>query len=203
MAMLQISFLSEGEFVTAGTPLTHAYITQAEQVPGPVSTTNILALAPPAILRQAVIRPALNYLNVPSRTAENLLLGTLLAMASLPAGKQPQGGIGPYGIPHAVHTKIWDEYLATNADQASLIRGLASQRCFLQDPHAELGYNFAYATAIAWLIYRQQLLEPDEEMELDELARCWQMMYPHRGGRTSDFLGSWDRAQHEDAEAWI
>ncbi|WP_373185694.1 hypothetical protein [Halopseudomonas sp.] len=185
--------------MTAGTPLTHECIAHADQAPSLVSTVNILALVPPATLRQAVIRPTLTYLGVPSRSAENLLLGTLLVMAWLPPGKRPQGGIGPYGIPHALHTSIWDDYLASNADQASLIRGLASQRCFLRDPHAELGYNLAYATAIAWLIYRQQTLELGDNTNIDELAHVWQLMYPHRGARASDFLGSWELALQDES----
>lgn len=200
--MLQASPRSEGECVTASIPLTHDCITQADQSPSPGSTINILALAPPAMLRQAVIRPTLAYLGITSASAENLLLGTLLAMASLPAGKQPAGGIGPYGISNEVHVQIWDEYLATNPDQASLIRGLASQRCFLHNPHAELGYNFAYATAIAWLIYQQQLMELDENMDITRLAQLWQTLYPHRGGVPEDFLSSWNRAGDNGPSAW-
>lgn len=187
--------------MTASVQLTHDCITQADGSPSLDSTLNIIAFAPPALLRQAVIRPTLNYLGIDSDVAENLLLGTLLTMASLPAGKQPPEGIGPYGISHGMHIQIWDEYLATNPDQASLIRGLASQRCFLQNPHAELGYNFAYATAIAWLIYQQQHMELDEQMDIDELAQLWQTLYPHRGGLQSDFLSSWDRACGNQAPA--
>lgn len=189
--------------MTASITLTHECITQAEPPPCPGNTINILAMAPPGLLRETVIRPTLSYLGIASRAAENLLLGTLLANASLPAHKQPQGGIGPYGISTQLHTRIWDDYLAGNADQASLIRGLASQRCFLHNPHAELGYNFAYATAIAWLIYHQQLIELEDDMDIDELAQLWQSLYPHRGALTTDFMASWNRARDEEPLAWI
>lgn len=189
--------------MTASITLTHECITPAEQPPRLGNTINILALAPPGLLREAVIRPTLNYLGITSRAAENLLLGTLLATASLPAHKQAQGGIGPYGISTQLHTRIWDDYLATNADQASLIRGLASQRCFLHNPHAELGYNFAYATAIAWLIYHQQLIELEDDMDIDDLARLWQSRYPHRGAQCTDFMASWNRVRDEEPEAWM
>lgn len=181
--------------MTAGTPLTHKCITQADQPRGFGSTINNLALVPTTTLRQAVIRPTLHYLGVTSRPAENLLLGTLLVTAWLPADKQPPGGIGPYGISRLLHTQIWDEYLAKDAELASLIRGLASQRCFLQNPHAELGYNLAYATAIAWLVYRQQAIELVDDMEIDTLARLWQLMYPHHEGHAIDFLECWDTAR--------
>lgn len=200
--MLQTRFRFQGECVTASIPLTHDCITQAEQSSCTGSTINLLAHAPPAMLRQGVIRPTLNYLGIASPAAEDLLLGTLLVIASLPASKQPEGGIGPYGVSHGVHIRIWDEYLATNPEQASLIRGLASQRCFLQNPHAELGYNFAYATAIAWLIYQQQRVDLNEEMEVAELAQLWQSLYPHRGGSRSDFISSWNMAYGSETAAW-
>ena len=153
---------------------------------------NIAVLVPPQSLRCHVIRPTLTYLGVADTSAENLLLGTLLAMAWLPADKQSGDGIGPYGISASVHTRLWDDYLATQPDLASLIRGLASQRCFLQDPHAELAYNLAYATAIAWMIYQQQAVSLTEASDTQALAHVWQLTYPHRGGLARDFISSWN-----------
>jgi len=49
--------------------------------------------------------------------------------------------------------------LAFHPDLASRIRGLASQRAFLEDPHSELATNLCYATAIAWVMY---ILHPQE-----------------------------------------
>jgi hypothetical protein len=185
--------------VTAVKPLTHDCITHADPSLSIGSTVNILALVPPATLRQAVIRPALSYLGITSRSAENLLLGTLMVMAWLPSGNQPHGGIGPFGISRGLHTHIWDDYLARDPEVASLIRGLASQRCFLQNPHAELGYNLAYATAIAWLVYQQQPLDLSENMDINELAQLWYLMYPHRGGSAMDFIECWNQANHDES----
>lgn len=171
----------------------------AAQELAPVVTPplDIAVLVPPQSLRCSVIRPTLTYLGVVDNSAENLLLGTLLAMAWLPASKQSSDGIGPYGISATVHTRLWDDYLAIQPDLASLIRGLASQRCFLQDPHAELAYNLAYATAIAWMIYQQQAVCLNESSDTQALAQVWQLAYPHRGGLAHDFIRSWNMTHGE------
>ncbi len=171
------------------------------QIPTPpsIAPLNITALVPPQSLRCDIIRPTLTYLGVTSNAAENLLLGTLLAMAWLPRDRHWADAIGPYAITPAVHTRLWDEYLALQPDQASLIRGLASQRCFLQDPHAELAYNLAYATAIAWMLYQQQGVCLDNCQDADSLASVWLLAYPHCGASASDFMSSWSRTLGEHA----
>lgn len=163
-----------------------------EQSPPLNPPLNMAVLVAPQSLRCNIIRPTLAYLGVASTAAENLLLGTLLTLAWLPADKHGCDGIGPYAISAAVHTRLWDEYLALHPDLASLIRGLASQRCFLQDPHAELAYNLAYATAIAWMLYQQQAVCLDDAADMPALARIWQLAYPHQGASAHDFISSWN-----------
>lgn len=160
---------------------------------------NGAVLVAPQSLRCHIIRPTLAYLGIASTAAENLLLGTLLTLAWLPTDKRGCDGIGPYAISPAVHTRLWDEYLALHPDLASLIRGLASQRCFLQDPHAELAYNLAYATAIAWMLYQQQAVCMDDCADMPALARIWQLAYPHQGASARDFINSWNMA-HGDQD---
>ena len=115
--------------------------------------------------------------------------------------KRVEQAIGPYGISPRLHTRLWDEYLARQPDLASRIRGLASQHCFLRDPHAELGYNLAYATAIAWLVYQHQQLRLPERCDPASLARIWETSYPHRGGQASDFLQAWRQAFRQRCKA--
>lgn len=171
---------------------------QTQTLPS-IAALNITALVPAQSLRCDIIRPTLSYLGVNSDAAENLLLGTLLAMAWLPNDRHWGDAIGPYAITPAVHTRLWDEYLALQPDQASLIRGLASQRCFLQDPHAELAYNLAYATAIAWMLYQQQGVCLDDCQDAHSLASVWLLAYPHCGASAGDFMSSWSRMQGDHA----
>lgn len=165
--------------------------------PEPIPTPRCAGLSQliqPQTLRQSVIRPTLGYLGIASDDAERLLVGTLLSIADLPETRLPENGLGPYAISEALHTRLWDDHLAHNPDKASLIRGLASQRCFLQNPHAELGFNLAYGTAMAWLLYELQGVRLGSGASIGTLARIWQLAYPHRNGRTSDFVKAWMRA---------
>jgi len=178
--------------VTQSNTLKKPFYTGQEQAKVPHFSPNIACLMPARTLRCSIIEPTLCYLGVQSECASNLMLGTLLAMAWLPTGKLHPEAIGPYGITPAMHTQLWDQYLAHQPDLASLVRGLASQRSFLQDPHAELAFNLAYATAIAWMIYQSSRPGLLEQQDLSGLASLWQQLYPHQGGLVEDFLGSWD-----------
>ena len=141
--------------MTAASPLlAHSPSLGLDQATDVNSRFNLSTLMSLTSLRCDIIRPTLAYLGMGGQQAEDLLLGTLLTMAELPAEKQPVGGIGPFGNCASNHTRLWDQYLACQPDLASLVRGQASQHCFLQNPHAELAYNLAYATAMAWVVYQ-------------------------------------------------
>jgi len=130
-------------------------------------------------LRQYVIRPTLQYLGVWSPAAENLLLGTA-AQESESGFHLKQGrGFGIFQIDEQSHNDVWDKFLAFNPELASKVRGLASQREFLQEPHAELATNLSYATAIAWMLYQYNGLKlPCVADDVDGLAMCWYRYYP-------------------------
>jgi len=96
-----------------------------------------------------LIRSTLDYLDVHSDAAENLLL----SRAAQAAKHSPSQAHGLFAIDAATHRLVWDKYLAFKPDLASRIRGLASQHAFLSDPHLELSINLRYATAIAWAIH--------------------------------------------------
>ncbi len=101
-------------------------------------------------LRDNVIRPTLLYLGKQSDAAENILAAIARSHRQNPSSLCPQG---IYPIDAALHQKVWNQYLAFDPEMASKIRGLASQREFLNSPHNELRTNLAYATAIAWAVF--------------------------------------------------
>ena len=101
-------------------------------------------------LRESVIRPTLQYLGKHSDAAENLLLAIARRHHQQPRANTFQA---LYPVDAALHQRVWNEFLAFEPDLASRIRGLASQREFLNNPHAELTTNLCYATAIAWAVY--------------------------------------------------
>jgi len=96
-----------------------------------------------------LIRSTLQYLEVYSEAAENLLINRAGSASRTPASQ----ALGLFAIDAATHRLVWDKYLAFKPELASRIRGLASQHAFLSDPHLELTINLRYATAIAWAIH--------------------------------------------------
>lgn len=104
----------------------------------------------PKELKETVIRPTLGYLGKTSAAAENLLTAIALLQQQQPRGSTA-GQL--YPVDSGLHQKVWNQYLAFEPDIASRIRGLASQREFLNNPHSELRTNLSYATAIAWAVF--------------------------------------------------
>jgi hypothetical protein len=98
-------------------------------------------------LLEQVIRPTLKYLEAWSPETEEMLLR--LAVAK-PTGTGSTS-LGVFRVTPREHRDIWDSFLAFQPDLASQIRGLASQRLFLNDPDSELQTNLSYCAAIAWL----------------------------------------------------
>ena len=109
----------------------------------------------PKELREMVIRPTLVSLGKYAQAAENLLMATASVKQEninrLEATNGKAYGIFQIDVPS--HQRVWDKYLAFNPELASKVRGLASQREFLNQPHLELATNLSYATAIAWALH--------------------------------------------------
>jgi len=122
-------------------------------------------------LRRLVIRPTLDYLKIEAPAAEDILAALALLSHNFRGGGE---GLGLYGITPAQHRQVWDGYLAFHPDLASDVRGLASQRCFLQDPDRELVTNVGYATAIAWILVRSSGQTLPAAGDTEGLVQLWQ-----------------------------
>ena len=103
-------------------------------------------------LREQVIKPTLEYLGAWSLQAERELLAAALhgSGAGSAGGDSPRLGI--FQISPSQHRDLWDRYLAFRPEDASRVRGLASQRAFLHRPDSELQTNLSYSAAIAWFL---------------------------------------------------
>ena len=133
-------------------------------------------------LRELVIRPTLLLLDEWSPTAENLLLGTAAQESQLGFRLQHDegSGLGCYRISARTHIQVWDEYLVTDPELASRLRGLASQQQFLRSPHNELITNLGYATGIAWMVYKRHKLMTHDDASVRDLAEYWLDYYSIR-----------------------
>lgn len=145
-----------------------------------------------------VIRPTLQHLGVANvETKAWLLLGTTTVVSRLPSVMPWSERFGIYAIAHEDHFRIWDKFLARNADLASTVRGLASQHRFLQQPDEELNTNLAYATAIAVMFYEEVVSVWPETTDPARLAAIWaQGFTPHGDRKASEFCDLLARLQH-------
>ena len=140
-------------------------------------------------VRLLVIREILKELGDWTQAREDLLLGTAIQESGLGETLKEGRLAGIYHISPATHRAVWDKYLINQPELASLVRGLAGQRSFLQDPHGELVTNLKYATAIAWLIYKRTGRELPENSTLQDLARFWHRHFHSKpNGKAEDFI---------------
>lgn len=139
-------------------------------------------------LRQCVIEPTLKSLGMYSCAAVKLLIGTAAQESQCDPFCRRDQGLGIYQISAQQHRAIWDQYLAFKPDLASLVRGLASQHQFLQDPDQELVTNLAYSTAIAWIIYLRSGDPLPNEDDSKGLGHFWHHHFGHHGEQGANHL---------------
>lgn len=147
--------------------------------------------------REYVIRPTLKALDAWSESAENLLLATALQESEYPSTAR-QRSMGVYRINPVTHQNVWDKYLVHRPEMASRVRGLASQREFLEDPHKELTTNLSYATAIAWMIYERAEKPLPEKDDYRAMAKFWKRYY-HNGKAVDQqsFIDTYQQQLHQ------
>lgn len=144
-------------------------------------------------LKGYVIEPTLKSLDLYSKAAVNLLLGTAAVESNmgqyLVQIRGPARGI--YQMEPATHDDIWDNFLNFRADLGMGIKDFTDTtiRPVLAD---EMIGNLYYATAMARVHYlrvKEPLPHPDN---IGGLASYWKKYYntPEGRGRTSDFVKS-------------
>lgn len=132
-------------------------------------------------LKSAVIEPALHQAQL---TDAGLPLW-LDAVAHAEQGRRGSKRYGPFGMTAWQHRRVWDDYIAHWPELACQIRGLASQRRFLDDPHRELHLNWGYATALAALNARFHAGGTLPLLNADQAVELWRQAC-HRGHRIDD-----------------
>lgn len=147
-------------------------------------------------LGKTLIMPALSMAKLDQPGLAELLGAIAIAESSRTTVRRH----GPFGMTAWMHQRLWDCYIALSPDLACHIRGLASQRGFLIDPHRELDMNWGYATALAGLncLYYGAGQIPDgyqPEQALDLWRRGW-----HRGHKVpaGDFLSAYGEWHQQD-----
>lgn len=159
-------------------------------------------------LRELIIKPYLNGLGEYSEVAENLLLGTAAqeSLMGLHCYCEQTKGLGLYRITAEKHVELWDNYLVQFPELASQQRGLASQQQFLKNPHAELISNMAYATGMAWMIYRRAGIDTNKSLDCAALAQLWAAHFDNGTGSpraAEDFMQTYRKLVMNDSKKLV
>jgi hypothetical protein len=147
-------------------------------------------------LRLLVVRPTLEYLNLWSESAENLLLGTCAQESSMGAFIKQVGGpaLGIYQMEPATQADIGENFLAYKPELAGKIAGL-SAHAILNDTDNQVVWNLAYATALCRVHYLRvpSALPPANETSL--LAAYWKQHYntPLGKGTEKEFVENYTK----------
>jgi hypothetical protein len=168
----------------------------------------------PTQLRELIVRPALECINLWSPAAEDLVMGT--AAVESHCGrylKQVGGGpaLGIFQMEPATHDDIWKNYLRHCVNLAGKVAGLSSEdeeslctamrrdaswapwRDYVPDA-GEMVWNLAYAAAMARVHYRRSPEPLPAAGDVQGMARLWKKVYntPAGAGTVEKFIRSWE-----------
>ena len=137
-----------------------------------------------------MIEPTLKSLGIDDSAPCCLLSATAATESVL---EDPQAGrFGLYQISAQDHQSLWDEYLVLDPDLASTVRGFASQKQFLEDPHGELVTNLSYATVIAWHLYVRHGEPLPQASDAWAMTEYWWRLFRNRQGPRRSFRQIYD-----------
>lgn len=130
----------------------------------------------PRHLRDLIIRPTLETLNLWSLAAEALVLGTAIQESRLVYLRQVGGGpaLGIYQIEPATHADLRRNYLD---NRPALKNRVAAFLGPSPEPDQQLVTNLAYATAVCRLLYYRAPAPLPAADDVDGLAAYWKAHY--------------------------
>lgn len=142
-------------------------------------------------LRHYIIRPTLQHLQLWTKAAENLLLGTAAQESELGTYLHQLNGpaLGIYQIEPATHDDIWQHYLDYRRPLAQRVLALGNAR------EEQLIANLNYATAIARLVYLRAPQALPAHNDLDGLAHYYKRYYNTPKGKATpqQFIENYQR----------
>ena len=126
--------------------------------------------------KKLVLEPTLNYLEMSSPAAINLLLGTALMESRLKHLIQKPNcpALGLFQMEPATHEDIWNNFLKYKTSLAEKVSGLIAPK---PDNETQLKTNLAYATAMCRVHYYRAPTKLPEAEDLDGLAHYWKKYY--------------------------
>lgn len=141
--------------------------------------------------RLFVIRPALQRIDLWSKSAENLVLGTGLIESKLEYVDQTSNGVVPgpaYGLfqmEKPTHDDIWENYLKFQPKLGLAVLNLAGWDQLNHPPVEELWGNNFYSAAMCRVHYRRISQPLPAEDDALGMARYWKSHYNTYSGKGS------------------
>jgi hypothetical protein len=137
-------------------------------------------------LRELVIRPALQHIELWSAAAENLVLGTALVESKAEYIHQVGGGpaLGLWQMEPATHDDIWDNYLKFNATLREWVTELQSPAAFTAGANELIG-NLYYGAAMCRIQYRRVKEALPKAKDAEAMARYYKRFYNTEVGKGS------------------
>jgi hypothetical protein len=136
-------------------------------------------------LRREVVRPTLQYLDLWSPAAENLVLGTAAHESGGCRYLAQIGGpaLGLYQIEPATHDDLWANFLSFRAGPRAKANALAS---VWPEKVRQLATNLAYASAICRLIYFRAPDPLPAPEDIVGLAALWKRVFNTGRGKGTE-----------------
>ncbi len=137
--------------------------------------------------RLEVIEPTLNYLDMHSLPAEQLLLGTMVQESSggFYLRQHPSGpALGVYQLERRTHADIWRHFISHRGQLSHKMMNLLAP---WPDRADQLKTNLAYATAMARIHYRRDPRPLPDAGDAQAMGDYWKRVYnTHHGKGTAD-----------------
>ncbi|MBF0583887.1 MAG: hypothetical protein HQL80_06570 [Magnetococcales bacterium] len=144
----------------------------------------------PKQLRELVIRPTLQRLELWSEAAEELVLGTAIQESGLRYLQQLGGGParGLWQMEKPTHDDIWQNFLHGRAKL-----GLSILGPYVKPDHARLGWDLAYGCAMCRVHYLRCPTALPNAGDLDAQAVYWKRWYntPLGKGTAEKYVSNW------------
>lgn len=151
----------------------------------------------PKQLRDHVVRPTLQALDMWSPAAEALVLGTAAQESRLTYLHQLGGpALGLWQIERATHQDVWTNYLRPRASLAKRVLDVSMLRTRdaspFEVPDEPLIWNLVYGAAICRLIYRRVKYPLPDAKDWPGLGAYWKASFntPKGAGTAEQFVAS-------------
>ena len=130
------------------------------------------------------IEEVLDYLNLNSLSAVNLLLGTAAQESRLGEYIEQVKGpaLGIFQMEAATELDIWNNYLKYQPELLEKMNKISKRNCLLKD----LKYNLAYQIAMCRIHYLRVKEKLPAHDDIKGLARYWKKYYNTRLGKGTE-----------------